>query len=164
MRKIKTRDFLSISLTLFLASSSFLAIMAINLFAGNVAIDSEDKGIDPIPDDLMVSDTFQVGSKYALSEWWNTTYRYRIGIEVEEVDGIDRYEPVEVDLEFAENEFYEGTGRIVAYNGPGDWSDPLPVQIWNAEKFSGTDFINNCTIVFIAICKLLYISVFIYYY
>ncbi|MFX1321878.1 MAG: LamG-like jellyroll fold domain-containing protein [Promethearchaeota archaeon] len=105
--------------------------------------------LDPIDDNLEVSDTYQVGDEYELDEWWNTSYRYRIGIEIEELDGIDRYEPVELFLEFEENTYYEGTERIVAYYGPGNWSDPIPVQVWNVEKYNGV-FIQNCSATFIA--------------
>ncbi len=106
--------------------------------------------LNPIDDNLEISDTYQVGDEYELDEWWNTTYRYRIGIEMEELDGIDRYEPVELLLEFEENTYYEGTERIVAYYGFGSWSDPIPVQVWNINKYDGTDFIQNCSATFIA--------------
>ncbi len=106
--------------------------------------------LNPIDDNLEVSDTYQVGDKYELDEWWNTTYRYRIGIEVEELDGIDRYEPVELFLEFEEDTYYEGTERLIAYYGPGSWSEPIPVQVWDAEKYSTIDFIQNCSALFIA--------------
>lgn len=111
---------------------------------------NSDLGTDPIDDNLEVSDTYQVGDKYELDEWWNTSYRFRIGIEIEELDGIDRYQPVEFYFEFDENEYYEGTERLVAYYGPGSWSDPIPVQIWNVNKYNGTDFVQNCSVTFIA--------------
>jgi hypothetical protein len=133
-------------LILMLLVGSFLSGVPMN-YDGNKNV--ENDMFDPIDNIPETSDVYQVGSKYDLDEWWNTSFRYRIGIEIEELFGIDRYQPMELYLEFDENEYFEGTERLVAYNGPGSWSDPIPVQVWNVEKYSGTSFIDNCSITFL---------------
>lgn len=139
-----------------LISVILLSILVVNSFSTifpmttNKLDSNSDIETDPLIDDnLDLSDTYQVGDEYELDEWWNTSFRYRIGIEIEELDGIDRYEPMELFLEFEEDTYYEGTERVVAYYGPGNWSDPIPVQVWNAKKYNG-DFIQNCSALFIA--------------
>ena len=47
--------------------------------------------------------------KYDLSLWWNKTYRFRIGFVLEETEGIDRHQPVEIFFTFREDEHYENT-------------------------------------------------------
>jgi len=145
-----TKCLISVILLSMLVVSSLSTIFPTTSNKMNSNSDLGTDPLNPIDDNLEVSDTYQVGDKYELDEWWNTTYRYRIGIEMEELDGIDRYEPVELILEFEENTYYEGTERIVAYYGPGSWSDPIPVQVWNVNKHNGTDFIQNCSATFIA--------------
>jgi hypothetical protein len=96
------------------------------------------------------SDVYHIGDKYDLSIWWNKTYRYRIGFVLEETEGIDRYQPMDIYFTFRENEHHENTERLVSFNATGndEWSDPIPMQMWNT---TGTgDFIDSCTITFIA--------------
>ena len=96
------------------------------------------------------SDTFYTGSKYDLSIWWNKTYRYRIGFVLEETEGIDRYQPIDIYFTFRENEHYVNTERLVSFNATGndEWSNPIPMQMWNT---TGTgNYIESCTITFIA--------------
>ncbi|MFX1409161.1 MAG: LamG domain-containing protein [Promethearchaeota archaeon] len=144
----KTKCLISVILLTIIILSSFSSV--IPLISNKADSNLETELLNPMDDNLETSDTYQVGSEYDLDEWWNTTFRYRIGIEIEELNGLDRYQPVEMYLEFEESEFYEGTGRLVAYYGPGSWSDPLPVQVWNVKKYYGTDFIHNCSITFMA--------------
>ncbi len=98
------------------------------------------------------SDTFHQNEKYDLSVWWNKTYRFRIGLILEETKGIDRYQPIEMYFTFEENEHYENTERLVSFNATGndEWSDPIPLQVWNVSKYTATNFIESCTITFIA--------------
>ncbi len=98
------------------------------------------------------SDTFHQNEKYDLSVWWNKTYRFRIGFILEETKGIDRYQPVEMIFTFREDEHYVNTERLVSFNATGndEWSDPIPLQVWNATKYPATNFIESCTITFIA--------------
>jgi hypothetical protein len=98
------------------------------------------------------SDTFYQNEKYDLSVWWNKTYRFRIGFILEETEDIDRYQPIEMYFTFRENEHYENTERLVSFNATGndEWSDPIPLQVWNVTKFPATNFIESCTITFIA--------------
>ena len=89
--------------------------------------------------------------KYDLSMWWNKTYRYRIGFVLEETEGIDRYQPVEILFTFREDEHYENTERLVSFNATGidEWSNPIPIQIWNVTKYPATNFIESCTVTFL---------------
>jgi len=53
---------------------------------------------------------------------------------------------------FREDEHYENTERLVSFNATGndEWSDPLPLQSWNVTKYLTTNFIESCTITFLA--------------
>jgi len=97
------------------------------------------------------SDTIYTGTKYNLSEWWDTRFRFRVGIEVEELEGIDRYEPVDVYLTFEDNEHFEDSARLVSFNATGadEWSSEIPIQLWNVTKY-GSGFIESCTVTFLA--------------
>ncbi|GAI95095.1 unnamed protein product, partial [marine sediment metagenome] len=90
------------------------------------------------------SDTFYQNEKYDLSVWWNKTYRFRIGFILEETEDIDRYQPIEMYFTFRENEHYENTERLVSFNATGndEWSDPIPLQVWNVTKYPATNFIS----------------------
>ncbi|TFG01346.1 MAG: LamG domain-containing protein, partial [Promethearchaeota archaeon] len=96
------------------------------------------------------SDVYHIGDKYDLSIWWNKTYRYRIGFVLEETEGIDRYQPIDVYFTFRDNEHYENTERLISFNATGndEWSDPIPMQMWNTTEVGG--YITACTITFIA--------------
>ena len=89
--------------------------------------------------------------KYDLTLWWNKTYRFRIGFVLEETEGIDRQQPVEIFFTFREDEHYENTERLVSFNATGidDWSNPIPIQIWNVTKYPATNYIESCTVTFI---------------
>jgi len=97
------------------------------------------------------SDIIYTGTEYDLSEWWDTRFRFRVGIEVEEVEGIDRHEPVDFYLTFEDNEHYEDSARLVSFNATGndEWSNEIPIQVWNVTKY-GSGFIESCTITFLA--------------
>jgi len=96
------------------------------------------------------SDVYHIGDKYDLSIWWNKTYRYRIGFVLEETEGIDRYQPIDVYFTFRDNEHYENTERLISFNATGndEWSNPIPMQMWNTTEAGG--YITACTITFIA--------------
>jgi hypothetical protein len=98
------------------------------------------------------SEITHMNDKYDLSIWWNKTYRFRIGFVLEETEGIDRYQPVDVFFTFREDEHYENTERLISFNATGndEWSDPLPLQMWNITKYPATNFIESCTITFLA--------------
>ena len=98
------------------------------------------------------SDVFYPGIKYDLSIWWNKSYRYRIGFVLEETDGIDRHQPVDMYFTFREDEHYENTERLVSFNATGsdEWSNPIPMQMWNVTKYPTTNYVESCTITFIA--------------
>jgi len=89
--------------------------------------------------------------KYDLSLWWNKTYRFRIGFVLEETEGVDRHQPIEVYFTFRENEHYENTERLVSFNATGndEWSSLVPIQIWNVTKYPTTNYIESCTVTFI---------------
>jgi len=97
------------------------------------------------------SDTIYTGMKYDLSEWWDTRFRFRVGLEVEELEGVDRYEPVDVYLTFEDNEHFEDSARLVSFNATGadEWSSEIPIQLWNVTKY-GSGFIESCTVTFLA--------------
>jgi len=122
---------------------------------GNASIDEDvdnfdiDKEDDYFPE---TSDTTHINGKYDLSLWWNKTYRFRIGFILEETEDIDRYQPIDMFFTFREDEHYENTERLVSFNATGndEWSDPLPLQMWNVTKYGMTSFIESCTITFLA--------------
>ncbi|MFX0009353.1 MAG: LamG-like jellyroll fold domain-containing protein, partial [Candidatus Hermodarchaeota archaeon] len=97
------------------------------------------------------SDTYYTGNEYGLIQWWETQFRYRVAIELEELEGVDRYEPVETYLTFDDNEHYDGSARLVSFNATGadEWSSELPVQVWNITYYASM-FIHSCTITFLA--------------
>ena len=99
-----------------------------------------------------ISDITHINDKYDLSLWWNKTYRFRIGFVLEETEDIDRYQPVEVFFTFREDEHYENTERLISFNATGndEWSNPLPLQMWNITKYPTTNFIESCTLTFLA--------------
>ena len=114
--------------------------------ANNFYIDKEN---DFLPN---TADTTHIDSKYDLSLWWNKTYRFRIGLVLEETEGIDRYQPIDAYFTFEEDEHYENTERLIAFNATGsdEWSNPIPMQMWNITKYTATNYVESCTISFIA--------------
>ncbi len=135
---------------------SMILLKQRNIFDnGNTAISEnvDNFGVDKIDDHYPnTADITQVNDKYDLSLWWNKTYRFRIGFVLEETEGIDRYQPVDVFFTFREDEHYENSERVVSFNATGndEWSDPLPLQMWNVTKYPTTNFIESCTITFLA--------------
>ena len=148
---------LAILLILFIIPTSF-SIFNLNPGVSPTTIESpidfEDKVDDPQDFEELEpkpSDVFHIGDKYDLSIWWNKTYRYRIGFVLEETEGIDRYQPVDVYFNFRANEHYRNTERLVSFNATGidEWSNPIPMQMWNSTPSTG-DYVDSCTITFIA--------------
>jgi len=97
------------------------------------------------------SDVIHQNDKYDLALWWNKTFRFRVGFILGEEDNVDRYQPIDIYFTFRENEHYENTERLVIFNATGndEWSDPIPMQMWNITKYDAY-FIKSCTITFIA--------------
>ncbi len=163
LKKVKNLIVL-FALILMMTSSSLLTFTTLNRKNGTNSL------IDPSTSSLNSEQT-DIGYKYNISTWWNSSYKYRIGLEIENNEGFDRYQPVNIFLTFRPEEFYEGTGRLVSCNSTGNnysgdlsWSNPLPVQIWNETKFSDTDYISNCTITFIVnVSKNSNVTYFFYY-
>jgi len=117
----------------------------------NEEIDNDDE----FTGDLLYpksSDVIHMNEKIDLSLWWNKTFRYRVGFILEETENIDRHQPLDIYFTFRENEHYENTERLVSFNATGndEWSNPIPIQIWNITKYETTNFIESCTITFIA--------------
>ncbi len=147
---------LTILLITFIVPISF-SLFNFNLGGPMARVDSTTDSDDMVENpmnfeglELKTSDVYHVGDKYDLSIWWNKTYRYRIGFVLEETEGIDRYQPMDVYFTFRANEHHQNTERLVSFNATGndEWSDPIPMQMWNT---TGTgDFIDSCTITFIA--------------
>ncbi|MFX1413702.1 MAG: LamG-like jellyroll fold domain-containing protein [Promethearchaeota archaeon] len=98
------------------------------------------------------SDVIYMSEKIDLLLWWNKTFRYRVGFILEETENINRHQPLDIFLRFRENEHYENTERLVSFNATGnnEWSDLIPMQMWNITKYDATNFIKSCTITFIA--------------
>jgi len=147
-----------ILLTIFMPTALFSMILLNqgNLFDNSsTTIDDDVGNFDIAKEDDYYPNTADItyeNDKYDLSLWWNKTYRFRIGFVLEETEGIDRYQPVDVFFTFREEEHYENTERLVSFNATGndEWSDPLPLQSWNLTKYLTTNFIESCTITFLA--------------
>ena len=125
-------------------------------FGGNVDTSIAGDSLEPTSGDHgnyfpESSDVTYENEKYDLSLWWNKTYQFRIGFILEETEGIDRYQPTEIYFTFREDEHYENTERLVSFNATGndEWSDPIPIQIWNVTKYPTTNYIESCTVTFI---------------
>ncbi|MFX0047087.1 MAG: LamG-like jellyroll fold domain-containing protein [Candidatus Hermodarchaeota archaeon] len=157
-RKLKITLILLTILVPFTSFSMILLSQANLVDNGNRTNDQDadtlefDKKNDYYPDN---ADITYLNSKYNLPEWWDTRFRFRIGLEVEELDGIDRYDPVNVYLTFDDNEHYEGSARLVSFNATGanEWSSEIPIQLWNITKYgpegNETDFIESCIVTFL---------------
>ena len=92
-------------------------------------------------------------NKYNLSDWWNKTFNYRIGLKLEELASVDRYQPVDVYLTFQEDEHYENTTRLVSFNATGnnEWSNPkikkiTTIGIYKCQISYFSNVITNCNI------------------
>ena len=121
---------------------------------GITAIENEVDNLDFDKDDENspnTADITLINEKYDLSLWWNTNYRFRIGFNVEETEGINRYQPVDVPLFFEDNEYYEDSARLISFNATGndEWSSPIPIQFWDVEYYP-SGFIEECTMTFLA--------------
>ncbi len=149
VRKKRTIRMTLILLTILLPTTIFSMIL---LKQGNL-VDNGSTAIDE--DDYLPNnaDITYVNDKYDLSEWWDTRFRFRVGLEVEELEGLDRYEPVSVYLTFDDNEHKEDSARLVSFNATGndEWSSEIPVQLWDVIKYSNTsNYIQSCMITFLA--------------
>ncbi|MFX1274702.1 MAG: LamG-like jellyroll fold domain-containing protein [Promethearchaeota archaeon] len=153
MNKNRTTKLKHLVFILFFAISTLTTGVLINFSAFN----SNLSGLEDIanPDDLAdvvtrSSGITHVGEILPLEEWWNTTWSSRIGIKVENLYNYDRYDPVSIYMTFGSNDYVDGTERLVSYNhtGNNEWSDPIPIQVWNKSLSSG--YVQSCTITFLA--------------
>jgi len=149
--KFNKKSFFSIAVILMISTTSMLTIF---LMAHDMTIDIS-KNLDG---DLNSSSTTYIsGPLGESSDWWDSSYGYRKGFKVQEddgigyVEGIYRYQPVDVYFpNFGTNEHYQQTTRLIRFNATGndEWSDPIPIEVWN-ETLNG-QYIESCTITFIA--------------
>ncbi|MFX0132298.1 MAG: LamG-like jellyroll fold domain-containing protein [Candidatus Hodarchaeota archaeon] len=121
-----------------------------NLFNTEREINDRTPNIDE--NYLKPSKIVHYNKKYNLSDWWNNIYKYRIGFMLENIESFVRYQPVDVSLTFRENEHYESTSRLVRYNATGnnEWSEPIPIQVWDIETYQSPSYIKSCKITFLA--------------
>ena len=157
--KRKQKSIYSLVFLLILLTPAFIATFLTNTTDVRESIDSTtgdtvSRGDDVIGDFFSpkTSDVIHQNDKYDLALWWNKTFRFRIGFILEEEDNVDRYQPFDIYFTFRENEHYENTERLVTFNATGndEWSNPIPMQMWNITKYAATNFIQSCTITFIA--------------
>ncbi|MFX1401256.1 MAG: hypothetical protein ACFE8V_08400 [Promethearchaeota archaeon] len=98
------------------------------------------------------SDTYLYGNPLDVQYWWNNLYGYRIGFKIEEVNGIDRYQPIDIYFpNFNDYEHYKQTTRLVRWNalGSNQYSGPIPIEVWNiTDQITDTNYIKSCTITF----------------
>ena len=153
MKKYRRNNIISIGILLVLTISTLTSVLLTNLGNFNLGLNNNlilpDNELDSA---IKSSGTYYTGMQYTTSDWWNSSYSKRIGFNIENDNNFDRYEPVDVYFEFDDDEFYEGTQRLVPYdNNTEIWSDPIPVQLWNITLWS-EDYIKSCTIKFISKC------------
>jgi hypothetical protein len=159
MKTTKFKNFKSSILLVFLFLAPSVFAMISLTFPTGMTVTEQDSTSDkfsnikyePNHTTPITSDVTYTGTKYDLSKWWDTRFRFRMGIEVEETENIDRYQPVDVFLSFNDNEHYEGSARLVSFNATGndEWSNEIPMQVWNATKYP-SGYIQSCTITFLA--------------
>jgi hypothetical protein len=156
--KMNSKSKQTLILLFLLLTTTTLAIFSTNYFNINDSTVSNFDMGDDIADInkdydniLESSDVIYTGTKYDLSEWWDTRFRYRVGIEVEDLEGVDRYEPVDIYLTFQDNEHYEDSARLVSFNATGldEWSSEIPIQLWNVSYYP-SGYIQSCTTTFLA--------------
>ncbi|MBD3253843.1 MAG: hypothetical protein GF383_02065 [Candidatus Lokiarchaeota archaeon] len=163
MTHIKKKNLKIIKATLILVFLGFSStIMFIPLISNDLdnilnddRIDTNDLKSETETDSIKTSDVVQKSEPYDLSDWWNTSYRYRIGFELENLQNFDRYEPINIFLNFgSDKEHIVNSTRLVSYDAPdkpNEWSDPLPIEVWNITHDSeDSRFIETCTITFMA--------------
>ncbi|MBN1215282.1 MAG: LamG domain-containing protein [Candidatus Lokiarchaeota archaeon] len=139
----KRRRILSIFFIFMVISSGFFSLNSYMLKNTDLKENTQEN-------DINSSDVSYEPSKYPASTWWDTRFRFRTGLVIENKYDYDRFEPVNVYLTFEDGEHYEDSGRLVIYNftGSEDWSDEIPVQVWNISYYSA-NYISSCTITFL---------------
>ncbi|MFX1291953.1 MAG: LamG-like jellyroll fold domain-containing protein [Promethearchaeota archaeon] len=171
--KKKFKQRITASLLLIFIISSIITVLPLNSTnssdVSNLPAEKEIFNEDSFNNNfnsLKSSDIFYPAFKYDLSEWWNKTYRFRIGFKIENLDDFDKYQPVDIFFNFQENEHYEGSTRLVSYNATGinEWSNPIPIQLWNITYYPNPNYIQSCTITFIASISALSNQTFFLYY
>ena len=115
--------------------------------------ENKEKQLDLIDDILDNLKSSQSG------EWWNSSYRYRTEIKLEEPGFFNRTnEPVDVYLTFAQDSCHKDTLRVLERN-----IDEIPNQVWNISYYDAT-YIESATITFLAnVNKSETVSYYIYY-
>ncbi|MHA1379453.1 MAG: hypothetical protein ACTSRG_13850 [Candidatus Helarchaeota archaeon] len=140
-----SKNIISISLLLFFATSMFIGVLysqnRVNMLTNSI---SQNKAQD--------SGGNTMGSLAEVESWWNTSWRFRVQINITESGYASRTnEPVDVWLNFTD---LSETGvsscgndsiRVLEYSAP-TWT-VLNSQVWN-ETYDGTGNISTATITF----------------
>ncbi|MHA1248836.1 MAG: hypothetical protein ACTSRP_02475 [Candidatus Helarchaeota archaeon] len=84
-----------------------------------------------------------------ISTWENyTKWRYRINITLANSLSIDIVNmPINFYTNFSENTCLNNSLRL--YKGLPPTSTEIPIQVWNTSYYTGTEFLNQCTITFL---------------
>ena len=84
-----------------------------------------------------------------LNSWWNNSFEYRVPVNITEPGVVNRDRwPVDVYLTFPENHAYNGSIRVLYWNG-SHWIGPLIAQVWNETYYSGTNYLKSATVTFL---------------
>ena len=91
----------------------------------------------------------QLTANLDVNSWWNNSFEYRVSVNITEpgVVSRDRW-PVDVYLTFPENHAYNGSIRVLYWNG-SHWIGPLIAQVWNKTYYSGTNYLKSATVTFL---------------
>ncbi|MHA1732136.1 MAG: hypothetical protein ACTSU5_09335, partial [Promethearchaeota archaeon] len=81
--------------------------------------------------------------------WWNTSYMYRVKVNLQDTLGVSRYQPVQVDLTFGYGNCHLNSLRVVKYDGDDQWTQ-IPAQVWNTTQFGTDPYWNLASITFVA--------------
>ncbi|MGV9172919.1 MAG: hypothetical protein ACOC35_10170 [Promethearchaeia archaeon] len=149
---------LSLILVSIMISTLFLGFTAYN-FQGNQSY-STDNQIRDDQDAMPFSENGPHSADPAKTDWWNSSYRYRVEVNFTEDGYANRTnEPVNVFVQFDQGECHKDTIRAV-YNN----TDEIPYQMWNISMYSGDTYIKYATLTFLAeVRKSNTIQYFIYY-
>jgi len=68
------------------------------------------------------------------STWWNESYQYRLGVEINNSNSFTESKPIDLFLTFPADHAHEDSIRVVKYTVSGEvetWTS-IPCQVWNA--------------------------------
>ncbi|QEE17837.1 LamG domain-containing protein [Promethearchaeum syntrophicum] len=83
------------------------------------------------------------------STWWNESYQFRLGVEINNSNSFSESKPIDLFLTFPSGNAHKDSIRIVKYSISGEdetWT-PIPSQVWNS-TLNG-DFLDEATITFV---------------